>query len=275
VVQSTNKSISDEYCLCSPDFRVPTKATRIEKPTKSREKVIDWKKVVAFTWDHLHKNYYVGEGDISSTTISTWSRHHRYTQAGENLYISKIKRLCIAIIHFEDVFHQIMECTDPPPQGNWREPYFRRNWRENPNLGELPLTQAQSIYLTAAIDDKSENLERLLESIQPLPYTYNNLYCWDLRHLLREYDPEISYNEDFMFGISRACTSAAYAIKWIETVTLFVRASFSSPAGRLRNGNYPPTLQGLARFLQGNHRPDGMSCGEGPSGDTSSSSGSE
>lgn len=269
VNQSSDNNISGPYWLVSPELRVPFTPTRGEKPGETREEGFDWKKVTAFTWDHLSKNYVIGEADTSFTTISTWSRGNRSTPGAEKSYVSKLKRLCIAIIHFEDVFHTVMQHTDAPPAWHIDDPRFRRNWRDNPNLGLLPLTQAQSIYQIAAIEDKSENMERLLQSIEPEPHDTYNMYCWGPKRFFRDH----GYDDDheITFSISRSCTSAANALHWIETVTLFVRAAFACPAPLLANRKYPPTVQGLARFLQGNHRPDGATC----RGDSSSTSGSE
>ncbi|KAF7512719.1 hypothetical protein GJ744_000286 [Endocarpon pusillum] len=261
------------YWLVSPELRVPCTPTRSEKPGETREGGIDWKKVIAFTWDHLSKNYVTGEANTSITTIATWSRGNRYTPGAEKSYVSKLKRLCIAIIHFEDVFHRVMEHTDPSPAWYLDDPYFRRNWRDNPNLGRLPLTQAQSIYQIADIEDRPENMERLLESIEPGPDDPDNLYCWGPKRFFRDHGFDNEHH--LTFSISRTCTSAANALNWIETVTLFVRAAFSCPAPLLGNRKYPPNVQGFARFLQGNHRPDGASCPRDSSGESSSSSGSE
>ncbi len=259
--------------MSSPELRVSSRPVRSEKPRKPRRKVRDWKKIVAFTWDHLDKNYEIDEPKATFTTIYTWSPSNRYTQGGEDSFVPKLKGLCTAIIHFEDILHQVMKCTDPPPEGFLELFHFRRNWRENPNLGELPLTQAQSIYQIEAIDAKLENMDRLLQSIQPARYKYDDDYCWNIKGFFRKYDPD--YGGDAMFFTSRACTSAAWAINWIETVTLFVRAAVSCPASLLGNRKYPPNLQGFARFLQGNHRPDGANWRGDLGGDTSSSSESE
>jgi hypothetical protein len=246
---------------------------RQQVPGETKAVGFDWKKVTAFTWDHLNQNYVTGEADTSFTTISTWSRGNRYTPGAEKSYISKLKCLCIAIIHFEDVFHRVMEHTDPLPAWYIDDPYFRRNWRDNPNLGRLPLTQAQSIYQIAAIEDKSENMGRLLQSIEPEPHDMDNMYCWGPKRFFRDH----GFDDDhgITFSISRSCTSTANALNWIETVTLFVRAAFACPAPLLGNKKYPPSVQGFARFLQGNHRPDGATCRGDSSGDSSSSSGSE
>ena len=273
VNQSSNDNTSGACWLLSPELRVPSTPTRSGKPGKTRKGRIDWKKVTAFTWDHLGKNYEISEAATSFTSIYTLSRGNEYPQGAEKLYVSKLKRLCIAIIHFEDIFHSVMEHTDPPPEGHIDKPYFRRNWRENPNLGRLPLTQAQSIYQIAALEDKAENMERLLQSIEPEPNELENMYCWGPKRLLL--DPVFDDDRVIRFSISRACTSAANALNWIETFTLFVRAALSCPAPLLDNRKYPPSLQGFARFLQGNHRPDGASGRGDPDGDTSSSSGSE
>ncbi|ERF72982.1 hypothetical protein EPUS_05063 [Endocarpon pusillum Z07020] len=261
------------YWLVSPALRVPCTPTRSEKPGETREGGIDWRKVTAFTWDHLSKNYVLDEAGTSFTTISTWSRGNRYTPGAEKLYVSRLKRLCIAIIHFEDVFHRVMEHTDPPPAWYIDDPHFQRNWRDNPNLGRLPLTQAQSIYQIAAIEDKPENMERLLQSIEPELHDPDNLYCWAPKRSFRDHG--FDDDHEITFFISRTCTSAANALNWIETVTLFVRAAFACPAPLLGNRKYPPNLQGFARFLRGNHRPDGTSYRRDSSGDSSSSSGSE
>ena len=266
--------MSGPYWLVSPNLRIPSKPTKSGEQ-KTRKRVIDWKKIVAFTWDHLDKNYKIDEPHLF-TRIFTWSRGNKYTPGTEKLYISKLKRLCIAIIHFEDVFHGVMEHTDPPAESHVDDYHFRRNWRENPNLGQLPLSQAQSIYQIAAIEDKVENMNRLLQSIEPGVDDDFIRYRWCLQGLFLD-DADVDFDADraVMFSIPRTCSSTANALRWIETVTLFVRAAFSCPAALLGSRKYPPNVHGFASFLQGNHRPDGANCGGDPDGDTSSSEGSE
>lgn len=266
VNQLTNKNKSGLFTLWSPAWRVPTKPKRREKSQKRKE-IIDWQKLVAYTWDHLNKYSAVIDHVHNETSVCTWSRGNRYIQDGEELYVSKIKRLCIAIIHFEEIFHKTIDPTPADPSAHL---YYLRNWRDNYILGLQPLTQAQSIHQIAAIEDKAENMDWLLELIEP-PDDVD--YSWRMRHF-QNYDTE--KDEGVAFHVPRACTNADDVIRQVELVALFVRAAISCPSEHLQTKKYAPTYQGLAHFLQGNHRPDDFHCrGNRRSGDGETWSSSE
>jgi hypothetical protein len=182
--------------------------------------------------------------------------------------MSKLKRLCIAIIHFEEIFNKAIDQTSAGSSSRTR---YVRNWRDNPNLGLLPLTQAQSIDQIAAMEDKPENIDRLLRLIEPLPpYAYG--FRWSMLDF-EVYDTEQDVEVEFV--LPRACTNADDVIKLVELVVLFVRAAIACPTQHLQIKKYAPTYQGFAQFLQGNHRPDDFNCRRNrPSGygETSSSS---
>lgn len=135
--------------------------------------------------------------------------------------MSKFKRLCTAIIHFEEIFNKIVESTNsfsPSPYNNLR---FKRNWRDISYLALLPLTQAQSIDHIEAIEPKTENVDRLLHFIEPpINDTYKANYCWSMMNFFEWYDPK--YDEELRFCQSLSCQNASDAIKLIELFVIFV-----------------------------------------------------
>jgi hypothetical protein len=109
--------------------------------------------------------------------------------------MSKFKRICTAIIHFEEILSKIIESTDsfsPSPYKNLR---FKRNWRDIPYLGLLPLTQSQSIDHIKAIEAKTENMDQLLHFIDPpVNDTYEANYRWSLMNFSEWYDLNMTKN---------------------------------------------------------------------------------
>ena len=211
-----------------------------------------WEKVVAATWGHLEECYTLSDDDTCISKIFVWSRGDTHDLTGRPFNISELKRVCAAIVHFEEIFRMAMDDADDgsscSPDDTGR--IAMRNWRDNPRFEGL--TKSQSIARIEAIEPIPDNIKRLVDFIEE---GLVGTYSWGLHEVLPTYGrgPE----RPIKYWQFRGCTKAIDAIKRIELVATFVRAAIACPPESLRSRKNVPNYQCLAHFLRrAEHGPD-------------------
>jgi hypothetical protein len=172
-----------------------------------------WREAVKETWTYLTRCYEIQGDNQCVTTI----RLHCIP----SFQAPQLKRIAQAIIHFEPVLDLFM------PDKDGSEIVMKRNWRENPLLGQSNQTQAQSIALIEDIPitgtgGSGPMPQDLVSSIMGHDTVWSETrYLWYLRY--RQTDV-------MTFCKPVVCESAEDAVRWSDLILSFIRAALACPS---------------------------------------------
>jgi hypothetical protein len=201
-----------------------------------------WKKVIQATWGYLNK-YTISQRDGACyTSVMIEQSIRPYT-------VPELRRICSAIIHFEPALSVL---TKHSPESQATE-----NWRDNPYLGKVHRTRAESI---AALEEILPGHEYglgkpLLDLMQAgrTPSGVHMPYYWYLDNW--QCAPGFE-GSSIQWRLLPACETVSDAIWWVDTMVSFLRQALASTSTKQLQKN-TPNLEGLRDFLSGRRRPPG------------------
>ncbi len=179
-----------------------------------------WRGHVITTWKFLEQHYSITTNDSCAT--------HIHVSLDPNYDLKDLKRLAVAIIHFEPAFEALM------PVGRKGNPYCKSNWLENPRLGRAGLSRSESIA----------DIERLLDVyhvIETIQTSDDKFFAWNFDSL--------NEHNTIEFRKPPASSSADEALSWAELALNFIQASLRYGTSR-RLKRIPSTIKGLRWFLR-------------------------
>lgn len=189
-----------------------------------------WRKDIEATWKYIREHFEIQSNSSFETRI--------HVKATPVYRTSESKKIAQAIIHFEPCWETLMSNDGEPYQPT------RRNWRDNPRLGQANLTRAQSIdAIQASSPDTS-----VLNSVEPKRLIQagkeDHNYSWWFNTLWRDSHRAIEYRN------LPPIESAYDSIQRADLVVSFVKGAIScSSPGNLQR--ITPDNAGLRAFLSG------------------------
>jgi hypothetical protein len=201
-------------------FNEPTQLTRaaaekltLRSPLFNTATNPHWRDAVTEAWAYLTRNYEIQGGNQCLTTIGL-----QYVPDAPAL---QLRRIAQAIIHFEPVLDLFM------PDRAGSEVVRRRNWRDNPMLGQDNTTQAEAIDLIQDIRTTVVGGHGSPESLLSSIMGYDTIctqrrYIWYLAH---------NHLMDLItFSKPVVCDTAEDAIRWTGLILSFVQAALACPS---------------------------------------------